>query len=86
MSATAIVVQFTMIHWNTTAHIIILSLDNLTLYDFMNCRKQSAHQSQLKMLASVLRYTFKEVQHTNISTDVLFTMTLKSITVREETL
>ena len=46
----------------------------------------STPESQLKMLASVLRYTFREVQHTNISTDVPFITTLKNITVREETL
>ena len=79
MSGTTIAVQFTMIHWNTTAHIIILSLDNLTLYDFVNSQKQSAHQSQFRTLASVLCYTFREVQHTNINTDVPFTMTLKNI-------
>ena len=86
MFVTIIAVQFTMIHWNTTVHIIILSPDNLTLYSLMNSQKQSAHHSQLKMLASVLCYTFRKVQHTNISTDVPFTMTLKNITVREETL
>ena len=86
MSATTIAVQFTMIHWNTTAHIIILSLDNLTLYNLVNCQKQSIRLSLLRTLASVLHYTFREVQHTNISTDVQYIMTLKSITVREETL
>ena len=84
MFVTIIAVQFTMIHWNTTVHTIILSLDNLTLYSLMN--SQSAHQNQLKMLASVLRYTCREAQHTNISTDVQYIMTLKNITVREETL
>ena len=86
MSATTIAVQFTMTHWNMTVHIIILSLDNLTLYSLVNSQKQSAHQSQLKMLVSVLHYTLREAQHTTISTDVPFIMTLKNITVREETL
>ena len=83
MYATIIAVQFTMIHWNTTAHIIILSVDNLTLYDLVNSQKQSAHQSQLKMLASVLHYTFMKTQYTNTTTDVQYITTLKSITVRE---
>ena len=48
--------------------------------------KQSAHQSQLKMLASVLHYTFRETQYTNTTTDVQFIMTLKNITVPGETL
>ena len=86
MFVTIIAVQFTMIHWNTTAHIIILSLDNVILYDFVNCQKQSAHLCQLKMLASVLCYTFREVQHTTFTTDVQYIMTLKNITVPGEIL
>ena len=86
MYVTTIAVHSIMIQWNMTAHILILSLDNLTLYDLVNWQKQSACQCQLKMLASVLRYTFREVQHTTISTDVQFIMSQKNITVREETL
>ena len=84
MSATIIAVHSIMIHWNMTVHIIILSLDNLTLYNLVNYQKQSARQSQLKMLASVLRYTFRETQYTNISTGVQYITTLKDITVQEE--
>ena len=80
MYVTTIAVQFTMIHWNTTAHIIILSLEKLTLYDLVNC------QSQLKMLASVLHHTCRETQYTNATTDVQHIMTLKNITVPEDTL
>ena len=39
--------------------------DNLTLYKLTNCQKQIACQSQLKMLASVLHYTFREAQRTS---------------------
>ena len=84
MSTTVIAVQFTTIQWNTIVHILVLSLDNLTLYNLVNC--QSAHQSQLKMLASVLCYTFREIVYTNISTDVQYITTLKHITVQEEIL
>ena len=75
-----------MTHWNTTVHIIVLSLDNLTLYDLVNSQKQSARQCQLRMLASVLHYTFREAQYTNTTTDVKFITTLKNITVQEEIL
>ena len=44
-------------------------------------RKQSACHSQPKTLVSVLRYTFREAQYTNTTTDVQFIMTLKNITV-----
>ena len=60
--------------------------DNLTLYKLTNCQKQIACQSQLKMLASVLRYTFRETQHTYIITDVQYITTLQNTTVREEML
>ena len=86
MSATTIAVHSIMIQWNTTVHIIILSLDNLTLYNLVNCQKQSAHQSQLKAPVFVLRYIFREVQHTNIRTDVQYITTLKNIIIREEIL
>ena len=55
--------------------------DKLTLYKLMNCQKQIAYQSQLIMLASVLRYTFREAQYTNTTEDALYIMTLKNITV-----
>ena len=86
MFATIIVVQFTMTHWSMTAHMVILSLDNLTLNKLTNCQKLSACQSQLKMLASVLCYTFREAQRTSTNTDVQYIMTLKNITVHEEML
>ena len=81
-----IAVQFTMTHWSTTAHMIILSLDKLTLYKLTNCQKQIVRQSQLIMLASVLHYTFKEAHHTSANTDVQYITTLKNITVHEEML
>ena len=48
--------------------------------------KQSVRHSQPKTFASVLRYTFREAQYTNTTTDVQYITTLKNITVREETL
>ena len=86
MFATIIAVLFTMTHWSTTAHMIILSLDKLTLFKLTNCQKQIACQNQLKMLVSVLHYTFREAHHTSASTDVLYITTLKNITVHEEML
>ena len=86
MFTAIIAVQFTMTHWSTTAHMIILSLDKLTLYKLTNCQKQIACQSQLKILVSVLRYTFREAQRTSVNTDVQYTMTLKNITVHKEIL
>ena len=57
------------------------------MYKVAKLMKQSvSHHSQLKMLASVLHYTFRETQYTNTTTDVQYIMTLKNITVREETL
>ena len=88
MSATIIAVQFTMIHWNTTAHILILSRapDNLTLHNLTNCQKQLVCPSQSRMLVSVLHYTFTETQYINATTDVQYIMTLKNTTVPAETL
>ena len=48
--------------------------------------KQSVRHSQLKTLASVLHYTFREAQYTNITKDVQYITTLKNITVQEEML
>ena len=84
MYITIIAVQFTMIQWNMIVHILILSLGKLILYNLVKC--QAAHHSQLKMLVFVLHYTLREAQFSNTTTDVQFIMTLKNITVREETL
>ena len=83
MFTTIIAVLFTM---SMTAHMIILSLDKLTLFKLTNCQKQTACQSQLKMLASVLHYIFREAHHTSTNIDVQYITTLKNITVHEEIL
>ena len=79
MFITIIAVHSIMIHWNTTAHIIILSPDNLTLYSLVNCQKQSIWLSLLETLASVLCCTFREKWYKNTTRDVQYTMTLKNI-------